>query len=290
MERKLFVWKLANKWVKIRFPKPSLPPSPRGIASAPEPTRAGMCIALLRKLQIMEHEHSTEAIHERLIAGPTHNYLRDWIYGGIDGSVTTFAVVSGVAGAELSPWIILILGFANLFADGFSMAASNFLGTKAEIDDWRRLEAIENRHIELAPDGEREEVRQIFQLKGFEGDDLSRMVDLVTSERERWVRTMLTEEYGLPREVRSPWIAAVSTFTAFVICGLVPLIPYLMGARQSLGVSMAMTATVFFAIGSAKSKWSTTSWWQSGLTTFLVGAIAASLAYGTGVFLKNVLG
>lgn len=77
--------------------------------------------------------------------------------------------MSGVAGAQLSPWIILALGFANLFADGFSMAASNFLGTKAEHDDWHRLEAVENRHIDLAPEGEREEVRQIFQLKGFDG-------------------------------------------------------------------------------------------------------------------------
>ena len=238
----------------------------------------------------MEHEHSKEAIHERLLAGPGHNYLRDWIYGGIDGSVTTFAVVSGVTGAQLQPWIILILGFANLFADGFSMAASNFLGTKAELDDWRRLEAIENRHIDLAPEGEREEVRQIFQLKGFEGDDLRRIVDLVTSDRERWVHTMLTEEYGLPHEVRSPWIAALSTFTAFVICGLVPLLPFLVGARKSLEVSMVMTAIVFFAIGSAKSKWSTASWWQSGLTTLAVGAIAAGLAYATGIILKSLVG
>lgn len=238
----------------------------------------------------MEHEHSAEAIHERLIAGPNQNYLRDWIYGGIDGSVTTFAVVSGVAGAELSPWIILVLGFANLFADGFSMAASNFLGTKAELDDWRRLEAIENRHIELTPEGEREEVKQIFELKGFEGEDLRRVVDLVTSDRQRWIHTMLREEYGLPHEVRSPWIAATSTFTAFVVCGLVPLIPYLLGLSQSLTVSMVMTATVFFAIGSAKSKWSTSSWWQSGLTTFLVGAIAASLAYATGLLFKALVG
>src|SRR5688500_20164740 len=81
----------------------------------------------------MEHEHSPEAIRRRLESGPTHNYLRDWIYGGIDGAVTTLAVVTGVAGAQLSPWIILVLGFANLLADGFSMAASNYLGTKAEI-------------------------------------------------------------------------------------------------------------------------------------------------------------
>ena len=238
----------------------------------------------------MEHEHSAQAIHERLIAGPGHNYLRDWIYGGIDGSVTTFAVVSGVVGAQLSPWTILILGFANLFADGFSMAASNFLGTKAELDDWHRLERIENRHIDLAPEGEREEIRQIFQLKGFEGNDLRRVVDLVTSNRKRWVHTMLTEEYGLPREVRSPWIAAISTFTAFAVCGLVPLLPYVAGVRRSLEISIIMTGAVFFAIGSAKSKWSTTSWWQSGFTTLTVGAIAAVLAYMTGLLFNILLG
>lgn len=237
----------------------------------------------------MEHEHSVEAIKERLAAGPAHNYLRDWIYGGIDGAVTTFAVVSGVAGAQLSPWIILALGFANLFADGFSMAASNFLGTKAEQDDLQRLEVIENRHIDLAPDGEREEVRQIFQSKGFDGQDLERIVQLVTSDRKRWVRTMLTEEYGLPREIRSSWIAAISTFSAFLICGLVPLVPFLLEVSNALEVSIIMTGTVFLAIGSAKSKWSTASWWRSGLTTLMVGAIAAALAYAAGVLLKSLL-
>jgi len=90
----------------------------------------------------LEHEHSIAAISARLTAGPRQNYLRDWIYGGIDGAVTTFAVVSGIAGAQLAPWIILVMGFANLFADGFSMAASNFLGTKSEHENWHRLEAI----------------------------------------------------------------------------------------------------------------------------------------------------
>jgi len=238
---------------------------------------------------MIEHEHTSEAIGERLAAGPSHNYLRDWIYGGIDGAVTTFAVVSGVAGAQLSPWIILALGFANLFADGFSMAASNFLGTKAEHDDWHRLEQIENRHIDLAPDGEREEVRQIFRLKGFAGDDLQRIVELITDNRERWVATMLTEEYGLPAAVRSPWVAGVVTFISFLLCGLVPLLPFMFKASHALEVSIVMTAAVFLIIGSAKSKWSTVSWWRSGLTTLLVGAIAAALAYAAGMFLKELL-
>jgi len=129
----------------------------------------------------MEHDHSPEAIEERLAAGPQQNYLRDWIYGGIDGAVTTLAVVSGVVGAQLSPRIILVMGFANLVADGFSMAASNFLGTKAEAENLKRIEAIENRHIDLAPEGERVEVRQIFFNKGFAGEDLNRVVELVPS-------------------------------------------------------------------------------------------------------------
>jgi len=236
----------------------------------------------------LEHEHSLQAIQQRLDMGPQHNYLRDWIYGGIDGSVTTFAVVSGVSGARLSSWIILVMGFANLLADGFSMAASNYLGTKAEHDDLQRLEAIENRHIDLEPEGEREEVRQIFQQKGFLGEDLRRIVELVTSERKRWVRTMLTEEYGLPYAVRSPWTAALSTFGAFIVCGIIPLLPYLFHLPQALTLSLIMTGAVFFAIGSAKSRWSTASWLRSGLVTLFVGVIAAGLAYAVGVILRVI--
>ena len=245
---------------------------------------------LAHQFRGMEHEHSPDAIRRRLESGPKHNYLRDWIYGGIDGAVTTLAVVTGVAGAQLSNWIILALGFANLFADGFSMAASNYLGTKSEDDDWRRLQEIENRHIDLAPEGEREEVRQIFARKGFEGEELRRIVELITADRERWVQTMLMDEYGLPHAIRSPWVAALSTFSAFLICGLAPLIPYLFGNERSLMLSMLLTGIVFFVIGSVKSRWSTSSWLHSGFTTLAVGVIAASLAYCTGVVIKRLLG
>ena len=237
----------------------------------------------------MEHEHTVEAIQARLSAGPRQNYLRDWIYGGVDGAVTTFAVVSGVVGARLSPWVILVMGFANLFADGFSMAASNFLGTRAEHEDLKRLEAIEHRHVDLDPEGEREEVRQIFRSKGFTGEDLTRLVDLITSDRARWVRTMLTEEYGLPQEVRSPWLAAITTFSAFLVCGVVPLLPYLLGGPDPLVLSIVMTGIVFFGIGSLKSRWSMSVWWRSGLSTLAVGVIAAGLAYAAGLMLIQIM-
>jgi VIT1/CCC1 family predicted Fe2+/Mn2+ transporter len=168
------------------------------------------------------------------------------------------------------------------------MAASNFLGTRAEQDDYRRLEKIEYRHIDVAPEGEREEVRQIYQTKGFEGEELEKAVELITADKDRWVKTMLTEEYGLAAEVRSPWKAGFATFLAFVICGLIPLLPYIFGSASSFLVSCILTGATFFLIGSFKSRWSTTGWLRSGLETLFVGALAASLAYAVGVLLKGI--
>src|SRR5688572_20278728 len=170
------------------------------------------------------------------------------------------------------------------------MAASNYLGTRAELDDYRRLEKIEYRHIEVEPEGEREEVRQIYVEKGFQGEELEKAVELITSDKDRWVKTMLTEEYGLPSEIRSPWTASFATFAAFVICGLVPLLPYLFRINSSFLISCVTTGATFFLIGSFKSRWSTSGWLRSGLETLSVGALAAGMAYAVGVFLKSIVG
>jgi len=237
----------------------------------------------------MEHEHSAQAIARRLSGAPAFSYLRDWVYGGIDGAITTFAIVAGVVGAELSTRVVLILGIANLIADGFSMAASNYSGTKTEHEEHAHLRAIEERHIDVVPDGEREEIRQIFRGKGFRGPDLERAVDVITADRKRWVDTMLAEEYGLPKAVRSPFKAAASTFASFVLCGAVPLLPFLFGAPASFQLAVVMTALVFFLIGSTKSRWSPVSWWRSGAETLAIGLGAAALAFLIGHGLKTLV-
>jgi len=224
-----------------------------------------------------------------LADGPKASYLRDWVYGGIDGAVTTFAIVAGVVGADLSARIVLILGAANLLADGFSMAAGNFSATKAELDDYQRIRRMEERHIHLVPDGEREEIRQLFRAKGFEGADLERAVEVITSSNERWVDMMMAEEHGVPVVNRSPMIAGLATFAAFLVCGLVPLLPFVASFAASVSLSVAMTALVFFAIGSLKSRWSTASWWWSGAETLLIGLAAAGAAYAVGVTLKTIV-
>lgn len=240
--------------------------------------------------------HTDQAIRQRLDQGPAHSYLRDWIYGAIDGAVTTFAVVCGVAGAGLPGGVVIILGTANLAADGFSMAASNFLGTRAEGQERDATRHAEEMQVQVIPDREREEIRQIFARKGFEGDDLERAVTIITSDVGRWVDTMLVEEHGITARAASPWRAAIATFIAFVVVGALPLAPYL--ATAVLGVapggafkwSVIMTGVAFFAVGAFKSRFVPQSWSRSGLETLAIGGLAAALAYSAGVLLKGVAG
>ena len=119
-----------------------------------------------------DHGHSQAEIEARIDAPAGRGYLGEIVYGGIDGSVATFAIVAGVAGAGLSPWVIIALGIANVLADGFSMAAGNYSGTKAELDDTRRLREIEERHICKYPEGEKRELREILRRKGLSGEAL----------------------------------------------------------------------------------------------------------------------
>lgn len=233
-------------------------------------------------------DHSPEAIAERLRAGPRISYLRDWVYGGIDGAITTFAIVAGVVGAELSSGIVLVLGAANLLADGFSMAAANFSGTKAEIDDYKRIRAVEERHIDMYPDGEREEIRQIFANKGFQGEALEQLVDGITADHDLWLDTMLREEHGLASVMRSPHHAALATFLAFVLAGFVPLVPFILGLPSTALLATFCTGAVFFFIGSIKSRWSPQHWLVSGLETTGIGLGAAGLAYLIGHLLKGL--
>lgn len=241
------------------------------------------------KDRALEHDHSPEAIRARLTEGPKANYLRDWIYGGIDGIVTTFAIVAGAVGASLSDRVIIILGFANLVADGFSMAAANYSGTKAEQDNYKRLRRIEERHISSDPQGEQEEVRQIFRLKGFAGTDLDRIVRVITRNRKQWIDTMLAEEYGVPSIVRSPTLAALSTFAAFLVCGFLPIAPFIVDLENAWSVSAVLAALVFFAIGSIKSIWSPQSFWRSGAETLLIGAVSAAVAFGIGLTADRII-
>lgn len=235
-----------------------------------------------------EHDHTPEAIARRLARPQRNSYLRDFVYGGIDGAVTTFAIVAGVVGAGLSPLVIVVLGIANLLADGFSMAAGNYTATKTEVDDYRRLYAIEERHIDHEPDGELEELKQILQKFGLQDRVLADATAAIAAKRANWISIMMTGEYGLSDLQRAPLVSALWTFGAFLLCGSVPLLPFLIGAERAFEISIIATGLVFVFIGSLKSRWSLASWWVSALETLSIGSIAAGVAYVTGNLLKGV--
>jgi VIT1/CCC1 family predicted Fe2+/Mn2+ transporter len=132
-------------------------------------------------------------------------------------------------------------------------------------------------------------VRQIFEAKGFAGNDLDRAVEVITAERDRWIDTMMTEEHGLPAISRSPWKSSIATFLAFVFCGLVPIMPFAITLPHAITTSAIMTGIVFFAIGSIRSLWSLKSWWLAGLETLAIGSSAAMVAYVAGDFLKYLI-
>ena len=246
-----------------------------------------------RHLEDLRRDHTPEAVRARLEAGHGPAYLKDWVYGAVDGTVTTFAVVAGVAGAGLSPGVVLVLGLANILADGFSMAVANFLGTRAENRRREQARRREELHIALVPEGEKEEIRQIFARKGFQGEDLERVVEVITSDRERWVETMLVEELGFPREPHPALQAGLVTFLAFLLAGLLPLLPYFYGLVAPLAEpffwSAGLTAVAFFLIGAWRGRLTDQPWPLAGVETLAVGGVAAGLAYTVGALLKGLV-
>jgi vacuolar iron transporter family protein len=238
------------------------------------------------KYKSLHHKHDPRSIQKRL-QQHSKSLLKDFVYGAIDGIVTTFAIVAGVVGAGLETRTILVLGFANILADGFSMAASNYLGTKAELEEKNLVIDFEQEEIERHPKGEIEELRQIFINKGIEGEALELIVQKIASNKQEWIKLMLAEEYGLGENQQVPWKAGLMTFTAFTIFGLIPLLPYLLDLKEDFSIAVGFTGVAFFAVGAVKSKWTKKSPWLSGLETLAIGAIAAVIAYAVGIYLGS---
>lgn len=225
----------------------------------------------------------------------TDRYLREFVYGSIDGSVTTFAVVAGSAGGALSNEVIIILGFSNLLADGFSMSLGAYLSAKAENDNYSKYRLGEERAVRSSPQDEREEIRAAYRRKGFEGDLLERVVEQITSKEERWVDEMMTDELGMLPERKKAWRIGLVTFLAFILSGSIPLLVYIIDylARTDWPlflVSSILTACSFVIIGILKSVVNETGLWRGILETLMLGSLAAALAWFTGSFLNSLLG
>lgn len=233
------------------------------------------------------HLHQKSRYFQKL-----QEYLREFVYGGIDGAVTTFAVVAGGFGANLDAGIIIILGFANLLADGFSMSVGAYLSAKSDKENYKKHEAIEYWEVENLPEVEREEIVDIYRSKGLKGDLLEKVVDQITSDKDIWVAEMMKDELNLMEETKSPFKIGLATFISFLIVGFIPLLVYLWTFFHPSPINTffwtsVLTGLAFVFIGGLKSIVNQTSVLKSIAETVALGLLAALVAYYVGDILEN---
>ncbi len=244
----------------------------------------------LKLIENKSYQHAEEVWHRKFQG----KYISDVIYGANDGIITTFAVIAGSVGATLSPGIIVILGLANLLADGFSMGASNFLSIRSEQDFYLAQKKREEWEVDNFPEIEKEEVRTILRKWGVSEDRIEDVLNDIISDKERWIDLMMKEELELQDATsENPFIHALVTFLSFVGAGFLPLMPYLfldIPPYLQFKVAIATTSVVLFGVGSARSLVTTEPWFRSGLEMLFVGGIAAALAYSIGWAVKSFIG
>ncbi|MBX2841614.1 MAG: VIT1/CCC1 transporter family protein [Flammeovirgaceae bacterium] len=220
-------------------------------------------------------------------------YLGEFVYGGIDGSVTTFAVVAGAEGAGLDASVVIILGFANLIADGFSMSVGSYLSNKSEKENYAKHEKIEYWEVENIPEEEEKEIRDIYRQKGFKGDLLEQVVAVITKDKKRWVDEMMKDELEMMPSNKSPLSMGAVTFLAFIVVGFIPLFVYVLAYMSYFPedklflTSSVLTLFAFGIIGFLKAYITQTNRWKGIIETLFLGASAAVLAYLVGDLLEK---
>lgn len=221
-------------------------------------------------------------------------YIKSIVYGGLDGIITTFAVVSGVAGAELGTQVILILGISNLLADGFSMGMGDYLSTKSEREVYANEERRQYWEAENFPEGQKRELTALYQQHGYSPDEAETLVDVQTRTPERWANAMMLQELNLVKDEESPLSNAVATFISFIIAGALPLLVYLAGLFTPIPSSTAFTISLIsagialFLLGAAKYFVTRLNPLRTGMEMLILGGLAAGVAYGVGALLKNI--
>ncbi|SOC78602.1 Predicted Fe2+/Mn2+ transporter, VIT1/CCC1 family [Salinimicrobium sediminis] len=222
------------------------------------------------------------------------DYISEFVYGGIDGAITTFAVVAGAEGASLGISVVIILGLANLIADGFSMSVGNFFSTKAERDAYERHRQVEYWEVENLREKEVQEIREIYAAKGFQGELLEQVVGVITADKDVWVDTMMKEELEMVKSDKTPYKTAGMTFISFLIVGAVPLLSYVfVGSGPAIQkdlflYSCILTAVALAIVGSFKSFVTEKNIFVGIFETLFLGGIAATLAYFVGDVLEKL--
>lgn len=223
--------------------------------------------------------------------------MKTVIFGGLDGIITTFAVVAGAGGGGLSVSTVLIMGFSSLVADALSMGVGDTLSSKAEMEVAARERKREMWELENYPEGEVKEMVEVYMARGLSRDDAESVIGTMAKYPEFFVDQMMRDELGMePPEGGNDHIwSGLYCFTAFLVCGVVPLIgfvacmPFTDDEATLFGASCGLTACMLFALGAAKARFTTRTWWASGAEILIMGACTAACAYVIGWAVEGLL-
>lgn len=235
-----------------------------------------------------DYEAHLEQEHKR---SPLSTYLREIVYGGNDGIVTTFAVVAGFTGAasgsvgEYSIATVLLFGLANLFADGASMGLGSFLSIRSDQKIYAAEKRKERHEIANATKSERQETEYLLRQKGYSADDAKKMTDLYAKNPDYWAEFMMHQELEMSNpEGENPLWNAIATFIAFLFFGFIPIVPYLFitDVIPAFRLSIAATVLSLSMLGLLRGMVTEESRLHTLGETLLIGGTAASLAYFVG--------
>jgi vacuolar iron transporter family protein len=226
--------------------------------------------------------------HDRVDPHRRGSALSDVILGGQDAIVNILGVLLGVAAASQSSRVVIAAGFAAAFAESISMAAVAYSTNVAQDAVYRSERDREYRHVHTVPALEREEVRELYAKKGFEGDLLDRIVDRITADPDVWVAVMMAEEHGLvPIGRRRALRSAAVVGLASIVGSLLPVLPFwLLGMRAARWAAIGIAAGALFAVGAYKGQ-VTTGWpWKSGLEMLFIGMVSAFAGWAIGLLFQ----
>jgi VIT1/CCC1 family predicted Fe2+/Mn2+ transporter len=230
--------------------------------------------------QVRLHDHHDPHRHESRLA--------DVILGGQDGLVNVLGVILGVAAATGDARIVIAAGLAATFAESISMGAVAYTSTLANDDLYLSEREREYRHIRLAPDVEIEEIRDIYRRKGFEGEILEKIVEVITANPEVWVNVMMSEELQLtpPEKSNALRSALVVGFSA-LIGSLIPLMPFFfVPVNLSIWLSIVIAALTLFVVGVYKARVTVGRPFRSGVQMAMIGTISALAGYIVGLIFR----
>ncbi|MFI6450629.1 VIT1/CCC1 transporter family protein [Streptosporangium amethystogenes] len=215
-------------------------------------------------------------------------WLRPSVFGAMDGLVSNFALIAGVAGGTASTTVIVLAGVAGLAAGAFSMAGGEYVSVASQRELALAEIDVERRELERHPEAEQQELAKLYEDRGVEPAVAAEVARQISMDPDRALEVHTQAELGVTaRDLPSPRIAAISSFLSFGVGALLPLLPYLLGVT-SLMTSAVISCLALFGAGALVSRVTARSWWYSGLRQLLVGAVAAALTFGLGTLLGGV--